>query len=282
MGDGGKFFGVLRRLAGRIARGLLRSLSIGRIHYSNQALKIRGSRFFYKVGRADSPLLISELENSALVKGHLGSICVVPLSVARYSAFVVVKYPAVRTSSCCTLSEAIAVLAQLAGRCENRACDIRDLDFVEEFNRLFYALDLDAQLGGHELRTLMGPMHGDFHRRNILKSGDSLFIIDFDLFAVRGIHLFDLINIFVSEKIFERRLAWDRAFAELVRRRCALEIYPGWASLTPAQQNIHLLLYLVWRSVAELKMTGAKLSRAGFADMTALIFGESHAGRVPQ
>lgn len=104
-----------------------------------------------------------------------------------------------------------------------------------------------------EKQILIGPIHGDFHLNNIMRtnSGD-LKVIDLDLSMRNWIRQFDLINVFVSEYILTQGLLWKEAFEATWRSEDDLALLDeSWSKYSCYQKKIHFYLYYVKRTIDE-------------------------------
>ena len=105
---------------------------------------------------------------------------------------------------------------------------------------------LDSFLG---LKFLFGGIHGDLHYSNIMQDDEyNLKVIDLDLSQEHFLRSFDLINIFVSEKILNQNENWKKSFfLTWENQEELIKVFPKWRNLQWNCKKFHFVVYYLMR-----------------------------------
>jgi len=87
----------------------------------------------------------------------------------------------------------------------------------------------------------IGPSHGDFHSKNILKENNKYYVIDFDCFREKSIQEFDAVYFIVQLITIKNNITWFEALHKLLDKDYSNEEYNSFLNSLIFTENFNVL-----------------------------------------
>jgi hypothetical protein len=213
---------------------------------SHTTLKMVTKKSFYKVGYNSSPYVSKEIYNIDEMR-HLGlAKYMLPCRTFELGPIGIIRYPRVSVDNPITDNEMFDLLRDLSKFSKKTKIDIMDLYFVKDFlANPILSSEERRYLINMNLSTLYGPIHGDFHRGNILRHEGKLFLTDFDMFEQSGIHYFDFLNQFCLGYCVNECASWFDYLEQMIQRWNELSSHEYWNDLPAAEKKNVFYLFVI-------------------------------------
>jgi hypothetical protein len=213
------------------------------------SLKMVTTKWFHKVGYNSSPYLSREIRNIHEIGSTGFARYLLPYRIFKLGPISVIRYPKVNINNPTTDAETIYLLRDLSNFSKKTRIDVRNLHFVKDFLKINPSWHEEVHYLKHmELSALFGPIHGDFHRGNILRYEGELSLIDFDMFEQAGMHHFDFLNQFwLAENFFSESAVWFDYLQKMFHRWNELESHEYWSDLSSIEKKDIFYLFAIYK-----------------------------------
>ncbi|MCX6235980.1 MAG: hypothetical protein NTY07_00250 [Bacteroidia bacterium] len=189
------------------------------------------SDFFYKICTANIEFFLYEQKSISIIKNKFPDISAL-VPQYNYKTLFFNKLRIMQTKILApiidekeSLVTAKIVLIVFRKYGEIKLITIKDLYYVAEGLKIVKYLCNETaydEINSHinqflaENKFYIGPAHGDFHSKNILKDGQNKYVIDLDCFREKSLQEFDALY-FVVQLISDKNIiTWHRALCKLL------------------------------------------------------------------
>lgn len=247
----------------------------GKDCFSNGSLKFSTKNHFYKIGYSRSVLVRKEISNIIIIQDHPFSRYSPSYWIKHCWCLDILRMNRGQDDLSLTDNQLVEWLTLMRNHCKTEICNAIEMDFVTEVVQmgLLTQLDLDF-LRSLTFSTYMGPIHGDFHRKNIIILNGKMVLIDFDFFEVHNTHLFDYISLLVSDFWFEKKLSLFESVIQFSHLEKTSVQYDCWNQLSRDEKQCMIYLYCLWRLRNDVIYSGIKINVEQAKEVLAFVRGD--------